>query len=125
MFNRQYRPNRFLWAGMALAALGLAPQTGRAETIIFRNDTPMAIVVQVTAGFRGQVQRTRPLLLAPRTISIPITLPGNKQVAVYDANQPTRVLFKDFLPPSQYNRAFSIQPDPPVRVKLQMMPFPR
>jgi len=125
MSSRQQQSNRFLWAGMALAVLGLAPQLGRAETIIFRNDTHMAIVVQVTAGFKGRVQRTRPILLAPKANSGPIMLLGDKQVAVYDANLPTRVLYKDFLSPSQYNRAFSIQPDPPGRVRLQMIPFPQ
>jgi hypothetical protein len=124
MFGRQHQTNRFLWAGVALVVLGLAPQAGRAQAIIFRNDTNMALVVQVTAGFKGQVQRTRPILLAPKANSGPIRLPGDKQVAVYDANLPTRVLFKDFLPPSPYNRAFSIQPDPPARVKLHLIQFP-
>lgn len=112
-----------LWP-LALLALAFAPADGRAQAIVLRNDTPMAVVVNMTSVFQGKLFRVRPQLLSPKGATMPLALPGNKVVMIYDARFPTRALFQGTIPASPSNLAFSIQPDLPApKLKLQQVPL--
>lgn len=111
----------FAWESVALLALMLIPIDVRAENIILRNDTSMALVVDTCGVFAGRITRARTCLLSPRASTPPIALPGNKVITLYDARFPTRVLFRDTIPASTQNQTFSIQPDSP---RLKLMPLP-
>src|SRR5687768_8203822 len=118
MFSTRQHTSRFSWTVLALLALGLAPAAGRAEVLVLRNDTPRAIVVQATAVFQGNIRRLAPITVAPRSYGT-INLIGNKHIVIYDAAVTTRVLFRDTFPGTPMNKAFSVLPSPPARVRLQ------
>ena len=121
MFTKQRHMSRFAWTGLAL--LAVVPATGRSEIIVLRNEAPMTVVVQVTAAFRGNVRRLSPITVNPRSDAT-INLVGNKHIVIYDAAVTTRILYRHTIPGNQVNKAFAIKPNPPVRVRLQQIPFP-
>jgi hypothetical protein len=97
----------------------------RAETIAFRNDSPLAVVIHVSSVFQGAVLRARPCQLLPHNTSPGITLPGNKVLTITDARFPTRVLYQGPIPASERDLLFSIQPGfPPPRLKVTQVPAP-
>jgi hypothetical protein len=122
MFSTQHRS----WLSpLVLLAAALAPAEGRAQAIVMRNDTPMAVVVNMSSVYQGKLFRVRPQLLSPKAASTPLSLPGNKVVTIFDARFPTRSLFQGTIPASPSNLAFSIQPDLPApRLKLQQVSLP-
>jgi hypothetical protein len=125
MFSTQHRtgsPRLTAWGSAALLALMFVPAAALAQNpvLVVRNDTPMAVVVHASTVCRGVVARARPALLNPKA-SAPINLPGNKVITIYDARFPTRILYRDTLPPTTQNRTLSIQPDPP---GLKLVPVP-
>jgi hypothetical protein len=122
MFSTQHRSVGMAWRSAALLTVLLAPAAARAQALVFRNDTTMAVVVHTSSVFKGKVFRASPHLLSPKAASPNVILPGNKVVIVYDARFPTRALFQGTIPASPTNLLFSIQPDlPPPRVKLQQV----
>jgi hypothetical protein len=127
MFSASHLRGRHGWAGLALVALLSGPATAqKAEMLVLRNETQMALVIQVTSVFRGTVQRARPFQLNPRTNSQPITLPGDKVIVIYDARMPSRTLFRDAIPASPQNQAFVIEPDTVApKLRLRSIPFPQ
>lgn len=124
MFSTRQHRSGFGTAVLALLSLGLLPSLGRAGTIVLRNDTGQAVAVQITTVVAGKIQRTPMLVLNPRSMTRPITLPGNMYVVISDAAQTTRIFYRDTLPANNMTQAFSIWPNPPGRVKLQPIQFP-
>ncbi|HKB35350.1 MAG TPA: hypothetical protein VKD72_02785 [Gemmataceae bacterium] len=116
------------WIGFSLAGalLALVPGSLCAQNLILRNDTQTAVLVRPMSVFMGAVRRDRPILLNPKASTLPpITLPGDRIIIIYDANVPTRMLYKGTLPANPPNVAYAIQPDlPPPRVKLVPIPYP-
>ncbi len=104
---------------LALAALLAAPAASRAETLYFRNDTPVALVVQGSSIVQGQVKIDRPNLLKPGD-KCAVTLPGIKVIVTKDAKPPNPVVNKATLAPTLVDAYYSIQTDPrlPGLVKL-------
>src|SRR5262245_13759094 len=127
MFSTQHLWKWLTWAGLAPVVLSAAPvQAQKPEVLILRNETQMALVVQVSGVFRGTVQRARPILLNPRTNSQPIVLPGDKVLVIYDARMPSRTLHRESIPASPQNQAFVIEPDTvPPKLRLRSVPFPQ
>src|SRR5262245_28002938 len=103
MFSKAHNSNRIAWSGLALLAVALSPTAGRAETILFRNDTNTDLVLQITAVYQMRVQRPRPLPLNAKSSSPPINLLGDKHIIIYDANVPGRVLLKVTIPGGPVN----------------------
>ncbi len=105
--------NTLGWKGatlVALALMGLVPTTASAETITFVNDTKATVVIQLSTVVRGSVRRDRPYTLKPGD-KVPIALPGDKLVHVYDALRPARVLFKGTIGASLIDQGFTLQLD--------------
>lgn len=104
---------------VAVVLLGL-PQLLQAQTLTFRNDTASSVVVLVGSVTPQGIRRARPYTLQPKDSTPPIQLPGNRVIFIYDASNPTHVLFRSNLPASTQDLIFSIRPDAlPGRVKLQ------
>lgn len=122
MFLTQQHLTRFAWASLALLSLSLAAPVARAqaaETIVFRNDSPIAVYVHITAIDKGQARALSPFLLRSQATSIGITVAGDKIVTLYDARVVTRMLYKNTIRSNATNQTYSIQPDlPPPRLKL-------
>jgi hypothetical protein len=103
---------RFVGPGAAaLLALALLPALAGAETLHFRNDTPMPIVMQGACVVQGKVQRDRPQPLRP-TEACRIALPGNKLITIYDPSMPNRILFQATIPAGPEDLYFSVRQDP-------------
>jgi hypothetical protein len=99
-------------------AVLLAPAVANAESLNFRNETPVPVVVQGACVVRGVLVRDRPYLLAPGDKSPAIALPGNKVITIYEAKVPNRVLFQGVVPAGTDDQVFDIQADGP-RVKIE------
>lgn len=98
---------RFLTAAALLGAalwVGVAGAQGPGSpTLVFRNDTKFALVVQGTSSINGMLRRGQPLLLPPGRTATEFNVPvGFRLYSIFDANQPTQVLLRD--------KAIMIQP---------------
>lgn len=112
---------------LVLAGLLFAPLAPvSAQTLVFRNDGNIPVVVQVTSVYRGVYRRDRPHLLRPSDTTAPgILLPGDKLVTITDARLPTHILFQGALPASAFDHYFRIVADvPPPRVRVLPCPPP-
>jgi len=83
-----------------IAMLGLslapAPAQGPLTSIAFRNETPVAVIVQGISIVNGMLRRGQPLLVVRGRAAGDFNVPAGLRVySVYDANQPSRVLVKD------------------------------
>lgn len=114
---------------LVLAGLFFVPLApASAQTLVFRNDVNVPVVVQVTSVYRGVYRRDRPHLLRPGDTTAPgILLPGDKLVTITDAHIPTHILFQGALPAAsldQYFRILADEPSPRVRVLPCPPPLP-
>jgi len=106
---------------IVLAGLLFAPLApASAQTLVFRNDANVPLVVQVTSVYRGVYRRDRPHLLRPGDTTAPgILLPGDKLVTITDAQVPTHLLFQGALPAASLDQYFRILADvPPPRLRV-------
>jgi hypothetical protein len=109
---------------LAVLVVGLLPAGGRAEALLFRNDTKGPIIVQAACVVRGVLRRDRPYLLKPGDSTPGIKMPGNKVITVYDGLRPNKVIFKGAIPGGPTDQAFTVDPDPTGGVKLEPLPIP-
>src|ERR1019366_7353351 len=109
---------------LAVLIVSLLPAGARAETLLFRNDTKAAIIVQAGCVVRGVLRRDRPYLLKPGDSTPGITMPGNKVITVYDGLHPNKVVFQGAIPGGPTDQAFIVNPDPAGGVKLELLPMP-
>lgn len=71
----------------------------RAPSIAFRNDLKMAVIVQGATDVKGMQRRGQALVVQPTQISYDTNLPpGDRIITIYDANQPSKVLYRDRVP---------------------------
>ena len=106
---------------IAVALPFCLPLQALAETVVFVNDTKVAIVVQVATVIRGKVVRGAPCTLR-KGEKVPITVLGNKLVNIYDARLPNRVLFQGTIPASPVDAIYSIKQNDPRMPKLDLEP---
>ena len=95
----------------------------------FRNDHGVPVLVEGASVVNGMLRRGQPIRIAPGQMAWDSNLsPGVRYVTIYDANQPTRVLYRD--PPIQFQgrdllygvASVSNKRD---RVQLISMPLPK
>jgi hypothetical protein len=111
------------WGLLAALLLVGSTSAASAETLVFRNDCNVPIVVQAASVSRGIFVRGRPHLLRPGDESPGIVLPGEKVITIYDGEVPNRLLFQKALPASSLDWKFRILPDVPFpRVRMQAQP---
>lgn len=99
-----------------------------APGIGFRNDSKVAVIVQGWSVVNNMPRRGQPLLIQPdKRVWDNNVPPGIRYYSVYDANQPSKVLLRDFpVPVGTNDQFFAIRPVPsnPSRVLLQREPLP-
>jgi len=107
-----------LCAGLILLAVCAAPAT--AQSIMFKNDTTMNLVVHPgSITPQGMIKRDRPYQLAPKDTTPRIMLPGTRVVTIYDPKNPTRPIYQGNIPNDPKNDLqFSIQLDGNGKVKV-------
>ncbi len=127
--RRQPRTLKTVCVGLfALTVLGALPATAAAGTIGFRNDLSIPIIVQGESMVNGMLRRGQPLLIAPRKCSYDLNLPpGPRRIAIYDANNPNRVLLRITLPYDGSDVNFRVVFIPATRLlpaHVELLPLP-
>jgi hypothetical protein len=102
---------------LGTAALLAIPSVLCAETVYIKNDTNIAIVVEVSVVIGGKVVRDRPAVVKPGDAAVTM-LPGNKIVLIQDARF-LKPLYNGVIPGDKDNQAYSAQADGPTRIKLE------
>lgn len=103
----------------AVAAVLGVPALLRAETVIFRNECRVSVVVQTASVVNGMVQRDTPMLLRPGEYTPKIKLDTDKIVTVFDARS-NKVLFREKLLMTDKELGYGIQPDPNAMNKVRL-----
>ena len=122
---------------LALVVLPLLAGSARAAGIGFKNDLKIPIIVQGASFEKNVVRRGQPLLIYPGKTVWDLNLkPGNRFITIYDARQPTRILFQSPanpklvhpfgpIPFDDQDMLFSVRPLPtnparviPVRIEM-------
>lgn len=121
---------------MALAQLGAAqtqptqpqpktqPKNLPTVSIAFRNDLPMAVIVQGHSIINGVQRRGQPVAVPPGKVNFDNNVPSGtfRFITVFDANQPTRPLIVNFQVPVQAGRDMQIlirtSPNNPKRIVI-------
>ncbi len=118
-------------AALALAVLPLLAGSLRAAGIGFKNDHKIPIIVQGASLENNVVRRGQPLLIYPGKTVWDLNLkPGNRFITIYDARQPSRILYQSPangpIPFQDQDLLFSIRPLPnnPFRVVPVQIPIP-
>jgi hypothetical protein len=117
-----------LWEGwrngslglIALAVCAALPAATHAEDLYFRNDTTVTVVVQGSfLNAAGRVVNDRPKLVLPGR-AVQVSLPGNKVITVRESRAPNRILAQERLAAAAEDKFILINPDPPLKVKLDL-----
>src|SRR5947209_6657733 len=62
----------------------------------FRNETKSPVLVEGASMVNGMLRRGQPIRIPPGQMAWDSNLsPGPRYVTIYDANQPTRILYRD------------------------------
>jgi hypothetical protein len=115
---------------LALILLAGLPVAADASGITFQNDTNLAVVVQGETFVKGMLRRGQPLLIERKKMALDANVPpGSREIRIYDANQPGRLLLRINITHDGNDRAFSIMqlptpPNAPPKVKLTPVPLP-
>jgi hypothetical protein len=103
---------------VALVAICVLPAAAWAESLYFRNDAGVAIILQGSCVIRGRLVNDRPNLLQPGD-KVRVVLPGNKLITIREARAPNKELQKTTIPAGKDDVYILITPDPPTKVKLE------
>jgi hypothetical protein len=96
---------------VGLAVLVCSPLTVVAETVVFRNDSKVALIVQCAYVVKGTVKSDKPFVIRPGA-TLPIaTLPGAKLITVCPASMPNKVLHQSTIPGSKDDQAYILAPN--------------
>jgi hypothetical protein len=113
MISHRSNPGRFrrlLLAGLIVLCL---PAAAAAGDITVKNDLNVPVVVQGACVVKGMLQRDKPHVVKPGDSSPAISLPGDKVIFIYDAQNPNIVLGQ--VPVK----------DPPKDVTMAIVPIPK
>src|SRR5438067_3198527 len=102
---------------VALAGVLFAGQSAKAETVYIKNDTEVAVVVNVSTVVAGKVVRDRPVLIAPGKTGV-ILVPGNRVVQVSDAKL-QRPLYNGIIPADTSDVHYLLKMDGPTKGTLE------
>jgi hypothetical protein len=123
MISTRYSTGLSRPAWLAVLILCLTPAVLPAETITFRNECRIPVVVQTFSVVRGALKRDRAVSLRSNEASPKITLDTDKLVIIYDGRVPNRILYRDGVRLSKKPLYLGIVPDV-VPIKVKLMPRP-
>jgi hypothetical protein len=113
--------------GLGVLLVLLLASAASAAGIGFKNGHRIPIIVQGATVENAVLRRGQPLLIAPGKMAWDVNLKaGPRIITVYDANQPTRVLYTGPVPFAGRDLLFTVSPMPrnPLRVLLVPLPPP-
>jgi hypothetical protein len=80
-------------------------------SVIFHNESPVPLIIQGWSLVNGAQRRGAPIRLLPGDKNVDINVPpGPRFYSVYHANQPQRVLLRDFPIPIDGNLILIVRP---------------
>jgi hypothetical protein len=98
---------------LACTLLAGAAPLAEAAWLGYRNDLKAPVVIQGASIINNVLRRGKPRVLHPGEVAWDTILtPGNKLITVYDAKQPTRVLYQGTVQFRDEDLFFAVQPDP-------------
>jgi hypothetical protein len=117
-------PTRMMLGVAVLAALLALPEASRAAGIGLRNETNVPILVQGASIVNGMIRRSQPFGVGSGQIGWDLNLdPGPRQITVYDATRPNRILFQGVVRFQGKDMFFLIRPSPqPAQFPLTLVP---
>ena len=105
---------RVVIALLAITSLALArptPAAAQGVSVVFRNESPVPIIVQGWSLVNGVQRRGAPVPIPPTRNNVDIHVPlGLRSYSVYHANQPALVLLRDFPVPVDGNLILIVRP---------------
>jgi hypothetical protein len=121
MIHRVHHFRGIIAGLLVVAALGGLPGALRAETLFFRNDTKVALVVQGTCVIKGKVFNDRPNLLKPGD-KCKIVLPGDKIITVREGKAPNNIIHRATIAAAVKDQYILLIPNPLMKNKLKLDP---
>jgi hypothetical protein len=113
-------------AGSALLLLVLASVPVQAAGIGFKSNIPIPIIVQGHQNVDNMLRRGAPVLIAPGKLGWDLNLKkGIRFITIYDARQPTRVLFQDKVDFLGQDMLFTINRDPRNAFRVLVLRVPQ
>jgi hypothetical protein len=110
---------------LAVLVVLLAPALAHAETMIFRNECRVPVVVHTTSVVNGKLVRNKPYLLRFGEYSPKIKINGLTEVSIYDGRVPNLLLYRNTVREARMPLSFGIIPDRrPLRVNVVPRPLP-
>jgi hypothetical protein len=107
-----------LLAGLLLVLL---PGAGAAQTVVFRNECRVPVVVQTATVVKGVLVKDDPYPLRPTEATPKIALGVNKLLVITDAKS-NRILFKELCRATRKELAYGIVPHPRLRGAVTVSP---
>jgi hypothetical protein len=115
-----------VWQAAAVLLAVAAPARAPAAWLGYRNDTPAVIVVQSASVIANQVRLGKPHILFPGEVAWDaVTVPGLRQISVFDPKQKNRLLHKDLINCQALDIFLSVQVFVPPAVKGQAVAQPQ
>src|SRR5437870_4985490 len=97
-------------SGTLAALIGMSwPDFSEAALLGFRNDTNIALIVQVTSLVNNIPRRGRAQVLMPGKYYVEVAVGTNKQILIADAKQPAQTLYNGTIGAAANDQFFSIQ----------------
>jgi hypothetical protein len=110
---------------LALGLLGGFPTAARAAGIALRNNLNIPVVVQGASRVNNVLRRGLPKTIAPGKLEWDTDLlPVDREIVVYDARMPNRVLFRTVIRFQGQDMHLFINPAGPGRVTISERPSP-
>jgi hypothetical protein len=110
---------------LALLVVAARPASAGAVGVGFTNKMKTSIVVEAAGIVRGNVVRSNPLLINPGKMGgFPNIPPGQWRISIYDANQPSRLLYRGTIPIFNQNLFFNVHllKPPPAAPRAKLVP---
>ena len=123
MISTRNSPGRSWPARLAVLIVCLTPAVLPAQSMTFRNECRVPVVVQTYTRVGGALKRDRSVSLRPTEVSGKIGLDEDKLVIIYDGRVPNRILYRDGLRASKRPLYLGIVPDG-AALKVKLMPRP-
>jgi hypothetical protein len=115
----------WLWkAGLALLVFPALTLPVQGAGIGFKSEHSIPLIVQGASNINNIIRRGQPVLIQPGKVGWDLNLrPGTRFITIYDARQPSRILYQGSIPFQGRDVIFSIRPSPRNPTQLVVVPI--